>query len=119
MTHDTDGDESHMRFIRAGNAMGRRVTRPEKVVVRPMNVHGLAGLLGPVVFASSLIVLHSARPEVDWLRHYVSDFANGRLGWVFAFGTAAHGIGKPCLGRRPAAVAPTRPAARSRVMCLQ
>lgn len=54
---------------------------------------GLAGLLGVSVFAASLIVLHLTRADIDWARHYVSDFANGRLGWVFVFGTLVHGLG--------------------------
>jgi hypothetical membrane protein len=54
---------------------------------------GLAGLLGASLFAASLIVLHLVRTDIDWTRHYVSDFANGRLGWVFVLGTVVHGAG--------------------------
>jgi hypothetical protein len=62
-----------------------------------VTVYGLAGLLGTVAFATSLVVLHVARPDIDWTRHYVSDFANGRLGWVFIFGAAVHGLGNVAL----------------------
>lgn len=82
--------------------------------MRPVNVHGLAGLLGAVAFASSLVVLHSLRPEIDWLRHYVSDFANGRLGWVFVVATALHGLGNLALDaglRRSLEPGPLRAAA--------
>lgn len=62
-----------------------------------MTIYGLAGLVGVVVFTSSLVVLHLVRPDIDWTRHYVSDFANGRLGWVFIFGAAVHGLGNGAL----------------------
>ena len=65
--------------------------------MRHVNVYGLAGLLGAVVFTSSVVVLHVARPDIDWTRHYVSEFANGRLGWIFAFGVAVHGLGNVAL----------------------
>ena len=65
--------------------------------MRHVNVYGLAGLLGAVVFTSSVVVLHVARPDIDWTRHYVSEFANGRLGWIFAFGAAVHGLGNVAL----------------------
>lgn len=63
----------------------------------PASLYGLAGLLGALAFVSSLLVLHGARAEVDWTTHYVSDFANGRLGWLFVLGTAFHGIGNLAL----------------------
>lgn len=59
---------------------------------------GLAGLLGALAFVASLLVLHGARADVaDWTTHYVSDFANGRLGWLFVLGTALHGLGNLAL----------------------
>lgn len=61
--------------------------------MRPVRAFGLAGLLGASVFTVSLIVLHLIRTDVDWTRHYVSDFANGRLGWVFVLAAAVHGLG--------------------------
>lgn len=57
------------------------------------------GLLGAVAFVSSLLVVQAVRGDIDdWTSHYVSDFANGRLGWVFVLGTALHGIGNLALG---------------------
>lgn len=62
-----------------------------------LRIYGLTALLGAASFTSSLIVLHVARSDIDWTRHYVSDFANGRLGWVFIFGAAVHGLGNVAL----------------------
>lgn len=61
--------------------------------MQQVRVYGLAGLLGASVFIASLVVLHLARTDVDWTRHYVSDFVNGRLGWVFVLGAIVHGAG--------------------------
>jgi hypothetical membrane protein len=63
-----------------------------------MAVFGLAGLLGASLFAVSLVFLHWARTDVDWTRHYVSQFANERLGWVFVSGALVHGLGNLVLG---------------------
>lgn len=77
--------------MRAGAAAGQDTMR------RPARIFGLAGLLGASLFAASLVVLHWARGDIDWARHYVSDFANGRLGWVFVAGTVVHGVGNLAL----------------------
>lgn len=61
-------------------------------------LYGLASLLGASAFVASVVAVHGARAEVDWTTHYVSDFANGRLGWLFVLGTAVHGIGNLALG---------------------
>jgi len=58
---------------------------------------GLTALLGAASFTSSLIVLQVARSDIDWTRHYVSDFANGSLGWVFVLGVLVHGFGNLAL----------------------
>ncbi len=59
---------------------------------------GRAGLFGAAAFAGSLTLLHLARAgTVDWPRHYVSDFANGQLGWIFLLGALVHGVGNLCL----------------------
>ncbi|HEX7972547.1 MAG TPA: DUF998 domain-containing protein [Thiobacillus sp.] len=58
-----------------------------------VRIYGLAGLLGASAFVASLVVLHLTRTDVDWTRHYVSDFVNGRLGGLFVAGTLAHGAG--------------------------
>lgn len=61
--------------------------------MRQVRVFGLAGLLGASAFVASLIVLHLTRTDIDWTRHYVSDFANGRFGWIFVVGAVVHGFG--------------------------
>lgn len=65
----------------------------EGAIMRPLRIFGFAGLLGASVFAGSLILLHLTRTDIDWTRHYVSDFVNGRLGWIFVVGAIAHGAG--------------------------
>lgn len=66
--------------------------------MRPLTLHGLAGLTGAIAFAVSLIVLHRVQADIDWTRHYVSDFVNGRFGVLFVFGAALHGLGNLALG---------------------
>ncbi len=62
-----------------------------------LRIYGLTALLGAASFTSSLIVLHVARSDIDWTRHYVSDFANGPLGWIFVLGVLVHGVGNLAL----------------------
>ena len=66
-----------------------------------VRAYGLAGLLGVLAFAASLIALHVLvlDEDIDWTRHYVSAFANGRLGWVFVFGATLHGSANLALSR--------------------
>jgi len=72
---------------------GRPRAAEEGTSMRQVMALGLAGLLGASLFAASLIVLHWVRTDIDWTRHYVSDFVNGRFGWIFVFGAIAHGAG--------------------------
>jgi hypothetical protein len=69
----------------------------EGTIVHRPRVYGLAGLLGAAVFTASLVVLHLTRTEVAWTRDYVSHFANGPLGWVFASSALVHGVGNLAL----------------------
>lgn len=88
--------EPHAHRIRRGAAPaieGGGESAAEHRVLRQVTVCASVGLLGAVVFASSLAMLHAVRADIDWMRHYVSDFVNGPLGWVFVVGTAAHGLG--------------------------
>lgn len=66
-------------------------------IVRKARALGFAGLVGASLFAGSLLVLHLARTDIDWTRHYVSEFANGRLGWIFVSSAIAHGLGNLAL----------------------
>ncbi|GEM_PF-835599 len=59
----------------------------------PARFYGVVALIGASVFVGSLIALHAVRADIDWVTHYVSDFANGRFGWLLVFGAAVHGIG--------------------------
>jgi len=72
---------------------GRSNAAEQGTIMRPPRIFGLVGLLGASLFTASLILLQLARSDVDWTRHYVSDFANGRLGWVFVFAAVVHGLG--------------------------
>ena len=60
-------------------------------------LYGVAGIVGVVAFTSSLITLHLFRPDIDWTRGYVSDFANGPLGSLFIVGAAVHSLGNLAL----------------------
>lgn len=61
-------------------------------------LYGLTGLAGALAFVLSVIALQLSQPEIDWARHYVSEFANGRFGWIFVAGAAVHGLGNAALG---------------------
>lgn len=89
-THGTGGETA--RAAEERNEAG------ERAAVRQVTVCASAGLLGAVAFASSLAVLHAAVTDINWMRHYVSDFANGPLGWVFVSSAAVHGLGNLALG---------------------
>lgn len=65
---------------------------------RVVTACGVAGLAGASLFAVALIVLHLSRTDIDWTRHYVSDFVNGRLGWLFVAAAMAHGFGNLAIG---------------------
>ena len=34
----------------------------------------------------------------DWTRHFVSEFANGPVGWLFGVGLSANGVGSALVG---------------------
>jgi len=55
--------------------------------------YGLLGLIGIVVFMTSLIVLHRVSSDIDWVRDFVSNLANEPYGWLFAGGGFVHGLG--------------------------
>lgn len=62
-----------------------------------MALYGVAGLLGALAFVSSLAILHAMRLEIDWMQHYVSEFANGPLASLFVFGATVHALGNLAL----------------------
>ena len=64
-----------------------------------VRVFGVAGMLGAAWFAAALLLLHAAAGSgLDWMRHYVSQFANGPRGWLLALGTLGHAAGNFALG---------------------
>lgn len=65
---------------------------------RVVTACGIAGLAGASLFVVALIVLHLIRTDIDWTRHYVSDFANGRFGWLFVAAAVTHGFGNLAIG---------------------
>ncbi len=77
--------------------MAAEPTNVPTVAEPPVVACGLAGLLGALLFAASLVFLHLVRADVDLTRHYVSDFVNGRLGWLFVVGAVVHGFGNLAL----------------------
>ena len=60
-------------------------------------LYGLAGFVGALTFVLSVFTLQFMQPETDWTRHYVSEFANGRFGWIFVIGAAVHALGNLAL----------------------
>jgi len=60
---------------------------------------GIAGMLGVAWFAAALLTMHVAEGRaLDWTRHYVSQFANGPRGSLFALGILGHAAGNFALG---------------------
>lgn len=55
-------------------------------------------MLGVAWFAAALFLLHAGSGELDWTRHYVSQFANGPRGWLLALGALGHAAGNVALG---------------------
>ncbi len=60
---------------------------------RSTKLFGWLGLLSIALFILSLVFIHSAGADVDWLRDYVSNMANEPLGWAFNVGAFIHGLG--------------------------
>lgn len=78
-----------------GDGRGRRA-RPGH---RRVRAFGIAGMLGVAWFAGALLLLQGvAGSGLDWTRHYVSQFANGPGGWLFAAGALGHAAGNSLLG---------------------
>jgi len=59
--------------------------------------YALLGVSGLLAFVSSLFVVHLMGTGFDWIRDYVSNLANGSLGWVFIAGAFVHGWGNLAL----------------------
>jgi hypothetical protein len=59
---------------------------------------GVVGLVGALFFLVSIGSLQAMRKDLDWTTHYVSDFVNGPIGWLFVVATLVHGLGNLGLG---------------------
>lgn len=59
---------------------------------------GVAAMVGAALFSLSLVVLQVASRDIDWSRHYVSDFATGPFGSIFVLAVLVHGAGNLALG---------------------
>jgi hypothetical protein len=61
-------------------------------------IAGVAAMVGAALFSLSLVILHVASRDIDWPLHYVSDFATGPFGSIFAGAVLVHGAGNLALG---------------------
>lgn len=59
---------------------------------------GTVGLVGALFFLASIVLLQVVRTDVNWTTHYVSDFVNGPVGWLFVVSALLHGLGNLGLG---------------------
>lgn len=58
---------------------------------------GIVGVAGAGLFLVALIALHILRPDLGIASDYVSDYANGPYGGLFAAALYAHGLGNLAL----------------------
>lgn len=58
---------------------------------------GMVGMAGSALFLVALVALHVLRPDLGIAADYVSDYANGSFGALFATALYAHGIGNLAL----------------------
>lgn len=64
-----------------------------------MNAFGIAGVLGVAWFGAAMLFLQGAMGSgADWTRHYLSEFANGPDGWLFASAAVGHAAGNLLIG---------------------
>jgi hypothetical protein len=88
-----------------------------------LRASGAAGMLGVAWFAMIVSLLHLAGGGGggdDWTRHFVSEFANGPVGWLFGVGLSANGVGSALVGLGLYGVLPrgrTRTAATTLFLC--
>ncbi len=56
-------------------------------------------MLGVAWFFATVSLLHVADGSaLDWTRHYVSELANGRVGWIFGVGLFGNAVGNALVG---------------------
>lgn len=68
------------------------------MIKQPSHLFGGVGLAAALFFLLSIGFLQIVRTDVDWTTHYVSDFVNGPIGWLFVVSALVHGVGNLSLG---------------------
>lgn len=64
-----------------------------------MRAFGIGGMLGVVWFSATVLLLQlTAAPGEDWTHRYVSEFANGPIGWLFGVGLFGNAVGNGLVG---------------------
>lgn len=77
-----------MRFGPAAAHLGVRV-----------RAFGIGGMLGVIWFSATVSLLQvAAGTGVDWTRQYMSEFANGPIGWLFGVGLFGNAVGSALIG---------------------
>jgi hypothetical protein len=54
---------------------------------------GTLGIVGVVYLAATFFVMHFIQPELNPIDHQMSEYANGRLGWLVVSGDVVGGLG--------------------------
>lgn len=54
---------------------------------------GTVGVVGSVYFAITVVAMHFIEPDLNPIRRFVSDYANGRAGWLQGLAFIVFGIG--------------------------
>lgn len=64
-----------------------------------MRACGLFGMIGVLWFGVTVLLMQAAAgDQLDWSRHYVSQFVHSSIGWLFPLGIAGHAAGNVALG---------------------
>ncbi len=58
---------------------------------------GIAGIVGASSLLAALTAMHFLRPEFNYVAEYVSNYANGPYGFLFALSLLVHGIGNAAM----------------------
>lgn len=58
-----------------------------------VEVLGNFGIIGVIYWAATFFVMHFIQPELNPIDHQMSEYANGRLGWLMVAGFVVGGLG--------------------------
>lgn len=75
----------------------RRGLTPTARTQSPTRLLGGLGASGAIIWLGTLIVLHLLRPDISFVRSYVSEHANGSYGLIFRTALLLHGLGNLAL----------------------